>query len=150
MTEREFYWLAGLLEGEGSFGAAPPSEPNRPRIALAMTDEDVVGKVAVLFGQSYAHCRKDSRNPNWKPYYRVQVRGKKAVELMTSLYPLMSSRRQRQIDSALSNYVGRNEGSTGQTSWGDASDAGAVPARSTSTPGGSTTLEEGTLGCNRR
>ena len=53
MNERdEFFWLVGLLEGEGSFMPAPPSEPTRPRISIQMTDEDVLSRVA----QSGAVC----------------------------------------------------------------------------------------------
>ena len=41
----EFYWLAGWLEGEGSFLAPPPSDPRRPRISAQARDQDVVVKV---------------------------------------------------------------------------------------------------------
>ena len=33
LDELEIYWLAGWLEGEGSFLAPPPSDPRRPRVA---------------------------------------------------------------------------------------------------------------------
>ena len=32
----ELHWLAGLLEGEGSFMAGPPSSPGLPIIAVAI------------------------------------------------------------------------------------------------------------------
>jgi hypothetical protein len=34
-------WLAGILEGEGSFMKGPPSSPNRPVISMVTTDIDV-------------------------------------------------------------------------------------------------------------
>jgi hypothetical protein len=37
----EFHWLAGWLEGEGSFLAPPPSDPRRPRISATTRDQDV-------------------------------------------------------------------------------------------------------------
>lgn len=43
-------WMAGLLEGEGSFLKPIPSDPRRPIIACRMTDPDVVGRVAMAFG----------------------------------------------------------------------------------------------------
>ena len=48
MKETDLTWLAGLLEGEGSFLKAPPSDPNCPRISLEMTDKDVVERAALL------------------------------------------------------------------------------------------------------
>ncbi len=41
----ELHWLAGLLEGEGSFMVGPPSDPRRPAIAVQMTDEDVMRRI---------------------------------------------------------------------------------------------------------
>ena len=38
----EIAWLAGLLEGEGSFMPGPPSNPRMPIICLAMNDADVM------------------------------------------------------------------------------------------------------------
>ncbi len=53
MDERILHWLAGLLEGEGSFLKPPPSAPNTPRITLQMTDEDVVQRVQEIFDLTY-------------------------------------------------------------------------------------------------
>jgi peroxiredoxin len=38
----EFFWLAGWLEGEGSFMAPAPSDPRRTRISAQAKDRDVV------------------------------------------------------------------------------------------------------------
>jgi hypothetical protein len=42
-------WLAGLLEGEGSFSRGLPSNPTKPIISLHMVDEDVVARVAAIW-----------------------------------------------------------------------------------------------------
>lgn len=104
MIDIDLAWLAGLLEGEGSFLAPAPSAPNRPVVVLAMTDEEVVRKAAALMGATYFHCRRDERNPTWKPYWSVRLRGARAVQLMHLLRPYMGRRRQGQIDSALAQY----------------------------------------------
>jgi hypothetical protein len=105
MNDPDFYWLAGLLEGEGSFLAGPPSAPNSLRIALTMTDEDVVARVAALWGVAYHEVRQQrSRVMGWKPNYYVHLRGKPAVELMEQLLPFMGERRQQQIRRALESY----------------------------------------------
>ena len=48
-----FYWIIGLLEGEGCFQKPTPSSPNQIRIILSMTDEDVVAQAAAFFKKSY-------------------------------------------------------------------------------------------------
>lgn len=102
MSDREFFWLAGLLEGEGSFLPGPPSATNSVRIALTMTDADVVERVAALWSVSYHEVRRDRcRLMGWKPNYYVHLRGRRAVEMMKLLRPLMGQRRQEQIDRAL-------------------------------------------------
>jgi hypothetical protein len=91
-------WLAGLLEGEGSFIAGPPSAPHSPRISVEMTDLDVIEKVASAFGTSPIHQKKRG---NFKPTFSARLRGARAVALMEELRPLMSKRRQEQIDKAV-------------------------------------------------
>lgn len=100
----EFYWLAGLLEGEGSFMKPPPSSPNAPRISINMTDEDIIARVAVIFKRKYQFIK--SKNLKHKDSYRVTLSGKRAVELMIACRFVMSNRRQKQIDEALSKYDG--------------------------------------------
>ena len=82
--------------------APSPSAPNSLRIALCMTDEDVVQKVAAMFGMKYHQIKQP--NDTWKSAYRVHLKGKKANDLMLLLLPLMSNRRQQQITKALSLY----------------------------------------------
>jgi hypothetical protein len=99
MKEKTKYWLAGLLEGEGSFLSGPPSAPNQPRISLQMTDKDVVERVKEIFGVNYVHERK--RKKAWKKTYRIMVKGSNAVDIMREIRPLMGDRRKTQIDEAL-------------------------------------------------
>jgi len=98
-------WLAGLLEGEGSFMSGSPSKPNLPRISIQMTDLDVMEKVGTLLGLrlSSQNPRKHPRPPR-KTIYSCQLRGSRAVALMKQLRHLMGSRRQAQIDKALAGY----------------------------------------------
>ena len=105
MRDQDFYWLAGLLGGEGLFLSGPPSAPNSVRIALMMTDADVVARVATLWGVAYHEVRQErSRAMGCKPSYYVHLRGKPAAALMKQLLPFMGERRQRQIERALASY----------------------------------------------
>jgi hypothetical protein len=74
----EIFWLAGLLEAEGSFVAAPPSDPKRPRISLAMTDADIVERVSRLFGGT-AIQQQAGRVQGWKATYRTLVGNSRLV-----------------------------------------------------------------------
>jgi len=100
----ELHWLAGLLEGEGSFLHGPPSKPNCPRITVQMTDLDVIQRCSTLMGVPYKNARNDKRNPKWKRAWALQLGNYRAVALMQRLHPLMGARRQAQIDRALVDY----------------------------------------------
>ncbi len=102
VTPENLHWLAGILEGEGSFMRGIPSSPNRVRIAVQMTDRDVIERVARLWNGAVYECK--ARNPRHKASYRAQLDRSGAVALMILLRPLMGQRRQGQIDAAISSY----------------------------------------------
>ncbi len=101
MDELDAHWLAGLLEGEGSFLKAPPSEPNKPGISIEMTDRDVMERVGAMVGRKVV---VPARRGKWQQTYKVTVRGWRAVDLMQRLRPLLGRRRQEQIDRAVAGY----------------------------------------------
>jgi len=94
-------WLAGILEGEGSFLSGPPSRPRAPAIVVGMSDLDVVQRVAKLLGVNFVNVTE--RLPH-KTMYKTAVTGSRAVELMRLLHPLMGERRGRQIEKAIASY----------------------------------------------
>lgn len=102
MTDADLHWLAGLLEGEGSFMLASSKKADRryfyPRIVVNMTDLDVMERAAHLLG-----CKLQALPlmPGRKQAYRAQRWGSAAAKLMLELRPLMGERRRRQIDRAL-------------------------------------------------
>jgi hypothetical protein len=102
MEDKDFYWLVGLLEGEGSFSFN--EKGNLPYVSINMTDEDIIIKVQELMGSSNVY--RNDRHPErgWKPSYQTVLRGKKAVTLMNKLHPFMGIRRREQIDTVLSKY----------------------------------------------
>jgi len=68
-----------------------------------MTDEDVIARVAEVFAVKYYSVHP--RNEKHKTAYVCHLKGYRAADLMSELYPLMSERRQRQINRALENYI---------------------------------------------
>jgi DNA-binding NarL/FixJ family response regulator len=105
MDDSEFFWLCGLLEGEGSFMKGPPSRPQYPVLSVTSTDEDVIQRVGGLLGVSY--CRVTKRRDHWRQSYSLRIHGKRAVDLMLKMRPHMSRRRREQIDAAADSYEAR-------------------------------------------
>lgn len=69
-------WLAGLMEGEGSFMKGPPSSPNQPVLSLVMTDKDVVQRAADILGANVFVV--PPRKEHWKITYGIKLRGEPA------------------------------------------------------------------------
>src|SRR4051812_19042345 len=62
LSPQDLYWIAGLLEGGGSFLPPAPSPPPIPLITIEMTDRDVRERFARLVG---VWVRPDQRHiPN--------------------------------------------------------------------------------------
>jgi hypothetical protein len=97
----ELTWLAGLLEGEGSF-SIKKHKPTRysPKIQVRMTDRDTIERASKLMGGRrtiHTEPAKDNRSE----CYRVQISGQPAASLMEDLFPHMGERRQRRINEIL-------------------------------------------------
>jgi hypothetical protein len=102
ISEHDLHWLAGLIEGEGTFLAGPPSAPRSPAVVLSMVDRDIVDRAGALLGASVQVV--PSRRENWRTAYSVRVRGARAVLWMKRLRPLMGARRGKQIERAIASY----------------------------------------------
>lgn len=94
-TREDTIWLAGLLEGEGSFDA---HRGKYPRIRLGMTDRDVVGRAASLMD---ATIRLSLRSAPAKPTFHTEVSGARAAQIMREILPHMGARRSGKIAEVL-------------------------------------------------
>jgi hypothetical protein len=112
--EQELAWLAGLLEGEGTFMVVNCHTKNLagrvyryPCITVNMTDRDVIERVALLFGGQKVHSIKP--RPQRLPAFRAVVTGEPAAILMRCLLPFMGLRRRRKIKECLVEWGSRPE-----------------------------------------
>lgn len=103
-NEAVLYWLAGLLEGEGTFLHGPPSSPTVPVIRVEMTDLDVIERIGAIFARTVQRHRP--REAHYKPSYSTTLKGASAVHFMRLLRPVLGVRRQEQIDAAMSGAPG--------------------------------------------
>ncbi|AYN58510.1 HNH endonuclease [Arthrobacter phage Liebe] len=94
-TRDDLLWLAGLLEGEGSFDA---HRGKYPRIRLAMTDRDVVGRAASLMD---AKIRLSLHPLPAKATWHTEISGARAAEIMRLILPHMGARRSQKIAEVL-------------------------------------------------
>lgn len=103
MEEKDLYWLAGLLEGEGSFDLHEKGggRTARPRVSMSSTDEDVIAEVSRLLGVSSYSRYRPKAWPRHKDKFTVELDGPRAVELMTQIRPYMFSRRAGKISEVL-------------------------------------------------
>lgn len=99
-------WLAGLLEGEGSFMMGRNTVGGKvyfyPKIVVTMTDKDIIDRVSDLFGVTTYKLPDASYMK--KQQWRSQVSGYKAAVLMEALIPFMGFRRTEKIKEILELY----------------------------------------------
>src|SRR5207245_10358018 len=103
-TEARVAWLAGVMEGEGSFLSARFDGHSYPRVQMTMCDKDVLERAMTLMPASHMYAINDKRGieRGWSEAWMVRVNGRPAAAVMTAVLPWMGSRRTRAIDRALS------------------------------------------------
>ena len=98
-TPENLAWLAGLMEGEGSFYIRRPKD-RKPSfaISLQMTDRDVVERARWVAGVGGAVTKGDRAkhypDKEWKDIWHFRVQAANEVRaLALALLPLMGERR---------------------------------------------------------
>ena len=106
LTQREkLIFLAGVFEGEGSFGHwGKQGKKNRYfRVQLRMCDEDVVLRFIDYFklGSITTHTPENKKHSkSWK----WTVSGDKAIDVMLQLNPYLGIRRQEKFEECYQYY----------------------------------------------
>jgi hypothetical protein len=101
---RAMAWLAGLLEGEGTFCVTRESaEIAYPVIKVEMCDEGIVARVARLIRAPNV-WRREREHDGWSPTYVAAITGQQAAVWMRQLRDSMGTRRRAAIDAALDAY----------------------------------------------
>ena len=95
-------WIAGLLEGEGSFVANRGGRSSYPVIKVEMCEREVIERAARLLDTRVWAVPPGT--DGWRPTFVAQIAGHRAAEWMRALRPYMGLRRTAAIDAALSAY----------------------------------------------
>lgn len=94
---KELYWIAGFLEGEGSFCRCG----NTIRVSAGQVQREPLDRLYSLVG-GYIHPRKPNLSrPNQQAFWAWYLDSVSSAALMMTLYPLMSPKRQEEIISTL-------------------------------------------------
>lgn len=101
---RALFWLAGFLEGEGSFFC---NKQKSLRVSAASTDKDVIKYLAWIVDDGRLTGPYQPSYPGSKQMWYWHAQGQEAADLMRLLRPLMSLRRKKQITAALRSWDGR-------------------------------------------
>jgi hypothetical protein len=105
LNDLELGWVAGLIEGEGSFTVKKSKRKNgyscQPQLRVSMTDEDVVRKLAALIPAGNV-LKAGRRTEAGKEVWMWTLSKSQAlIDLMIVLRPLMGKRRRKRIDFLL-------------------------------------------------
>lgn len=110
ISDYDFGWLVGILEGEGCFHLDQrwAKGTGSPRIQVKMTDEDVVNRAASLMEQILnkpVNVKEASANlAKQSQPYQFSVGGQDARKVMRIIVKRMGWRRRQRIWQCLNNY----------------------------------------------
>ena len=111
----DLYWVAGFLEGEGSFMKCGVGTIV---VSATQVQREPLTRLHKFFGGNLnSFSRKDVKG---NVYHRWQIYGPKAEIIMKMLFPILSPRRQNQITTTLTWYAsrpGKNFCKSGRTKW---------------------------------
>src|SRR5687767_11525169 len=92
-SEAHWAWLAGILDGEGSFFVN--AKRGYASISVGMKDEDIIRRAADVMG-----CKRIwlANNRSHKNMWRCALQGQRALLVMERIYPWLGTRRRAKVD----------------------------------------------------
>ena len=96
-VESKILFLAGIFDGEGSFGIWSKGKGRKKEFActIEMTDKDTLLKFVNMFGGQLFSCKV--RKPHHTPTWRWRQNGYRAFQIMDKMIEFMSQRRQEKL-----------------------------------------------------
>lgn len=95
-------WIAGFLEGEACFGkTCNTKKTGSIYIQVSQVELYPLEKLQKLLGGNIHKYSHGTKNPKHRDFYRWQVCGMTAEELMKMLFSLLSPKRQNKITDLL-------------------------------------------------
>lgn len=105
-SREDIAWLAGYLEGEGSF--MYHAGRNVLEVKIASTDEDALIRAGTIMGKMpTGPYGPYADKPHWKPQWNLTVTNATAYAVMMAVFPFMMERRKTQIEQAVIGWLTR-------------------------------------------
>jgi hypothetical protein len=92
-------WAAGFLEGEGSFVKGPDGSPC---VSAAQVQREPIDRLELMFGGKIS--RRSTNGFSDKQIFVWRLSARRSIEVMMTLYILMSPKRRGEIESAISKW----------------------------------------------
>lgn len=105
MSPEELCWLAGWLEGEGTFYFTKSKSSPTVIVQVFSIDYDVIERAALLMGAKIYSIKPRGHSQGG---FRANLESGPAADLMEKLLPLMGIRRKAQIKLALEGWSTRS------------------------------------------
>ncbi len=97
VTILDLAWAAGFLEGEGSFGYY-----GGPRVTAGQVEREPIDRLIRIFGG--VATARSTKGFSEKSIWIWRVNSRRSVEVMMTLYCLMSPKRKNEIETTLSRW----------------------------------------------
>lgn len=109
----DLHWVAGFLEGEGTFTGAYQKRHTTGivrssatfSVNAAQNEVEPLEKLQRLFG---GNLYRDSKNGGHKRIHRWYLNGARGIALMMTLWILMTPKRQQQIEICIQRFRNNN------------------------------------------
>ena len=99
--KNKLLFLAGLFDGEGSFGVWGKGNGRRTfQCSVEMCDQDSVQKFANFFGGNV--IKLNQRRAHWSKTYKWKLTGTRAYECIDKMIQYMCQRRQEKYENVVS------------------------------------------------
>ena len=100
LTDAEWAWIAGLIEGEGCIGIYQDT----PTFVIQMTDEDVIARRATYLDANYRKC--PGMKEHYKPLYRITLKKRRTLEIIfINTMPWLGQRRASKVSDCYTQWM---------------------------------------------
>lgn len=99
MDQVDIAWVAGIIEGEGTFGYNGRKETTTSsKVQVIMTDEDIIRRLQSVTGMGRVSGPHGPYKPGYLPTWCWAIRVKRDLaRIFLAIYPLLGERRREQL-----------------------------------------------------
>ena len=106
--KEKIIFLAGVFDGEGSFGCylagSPAYKKHYLHVSVEATDSDLVARFNEVFPVGAVNLRRKKRENYHKPAYIWRINGEKAWPVLEEMVPYMCKRRRDKFYDLVKSY----------------------------------------------